>query len=49
MDITLMMLGMAAIDKASSRGKELMAWTFLGFAATVLTALLALIARGLMM
>jgi predicted cobalt transporter CbtA len=48
MDITLMMLGMAAIEKTSSRGKELMAWTLLGFAATVLAVLLGLIVRGLM-
>lgn len=49
MDITLMMLGMAAVNKASSRGKEMMAWAFVGFSATVLSVMLGLILRGLIM
>lgn len=48
MDITLIMAGMAALEKASPRGKEIMAWAFVVFAATTLATLLGLIVRGLM-
>lgn len=47
MDITLIMAGMAVLDKVSSRNKGLLAWTLVGGAVTALGAMLCLVVRGL--